>query len=64
MVRKIQNKSAIIFVFIICTVLISCTEPEQTYTRTFLQELADNYLDDVVPLEESNQIQHCHYHHR
>jgi hypothetical protein len=45
---KIQFKSAILSVFIIGDILVSCTTPEPPYTRNFLKKLVDNYLEAVV----------------
>lgn len=50
---KIRNQNAILSVFITCVLLISGTVSAQPYTRAFLKELADKYLDAVVTRDPS-----------
>ncbi len=48
MFKKMQGITAGLFILFTCIVFFSCTAPEQTNSRAFLKELADNYLDAVV----------------
>jgi len=54
MLKKVRPTITILFIFMICAVLFSCTTPKQPYTRAFLKELADHYLNALVAGDPSD----------